>query len=97
MKPFSSANWEALRTAGKSNHSLSNCVACATQYEWLHKPFPLKPFFCPPQDENASVLEKRESEVCRELTGKPLTEFVANLGYKRPCKVEHTVNQAKRL
>lgn len=45
---FSSANWEALPGTEKSQHSLSNCVACATQFEQLQESFPLKPFFRSP-------------------------------------------------
>ena len=51
-----SVNWEDLPQSEKAGHSLSNCVACATQFERLQKMFPLKPtFLCPSEDANASV------------------------------------------
>ena len=51
-----SANWEVLSESEKAGHSLSNCVACATQFERLQKMFPLKAtFLCPSEDENACV------------------------------------------
>ena len=47
VSTFSTANWIALPTTEKFRHSLTNCVACATQFEQLQKTFPLKPFFAP--------------------------------------------------
>ena len=45
VQSFSSTNWEALSQSEKS-HSLSNCVACATQFRQLRKTFQLKLLFC---------------------------------------------------
>lgn len=96
-KAFSTANWKALSSLEKSCHSLSNCVSCTTQFEQLQESFPMKPVFHISQDENASVNVKKVSEACREVTQKPLTEFIANLGYKSPCEVEQIVMQAKKM
>ena len=92
-----SANWEALSESEKADHSLSNCVPCATQFEQLQKLFPLKPIsLCPSEDENASMCIDRVDEVCRQGTGKPFAELSANLGYKSPTEVEQIVKQAKK-
>ena len=48
VETFSSANWEALPSSKKASHSLSNCVACATQFAELQLGFPMKPYFPPP-------------------------------------------------
>ena len=93
---FSFANWEALPQSEKAGHSLSNCVACATQFEQLQKCFPEVYFLCPSEDENASVCMNRVDEACRQGTGKPFAELSANLGYKSPTEVEQIVKQAEK-
>ena len=96
VKAFSSAKWKALSETEKSHHLLSNCVACAMQFKQLQGTFPLKPFFCPCEDENAIVNVERADAVCRQVTGKPFTELSVNLGYKSATEVEEIVKQAEK-
>ena len=96
IKAFSTAIWKALPSLEKSRHSLSNCVACATQFEKLQESFPMQPMFSISLDENASGNVKRVSEMCQEVTGKPLKEFVSHLGFKSPREVERIVMQANK-
>ena len=71
VNTFSTANWEALPAADKFCHSLSNCVACATQFEQVQKLFPLKPFFCPVLNEENMPRKEIHAVVC-QATGVPL-------------------------
>ena len=48
MQTFFSAKCATLPEAEKLGHSLSNCVACATQFKQLQAMFPLKPVFFVP-------------------------------------------------
>ena len=98
VQAFSSGKWEALSQSEKSCHSLSNCVACATQFEQLQSTFPLKPvFLCPGEDENESVSMERIDEICYQGTGKPFAELSANLGYKSASQVERIVKQTEKV
>ena len=73
VKAFSSLNWAALSSPEKEKHSLSNCVACATQFAEIQKTFPLKPFF------NISVREyekenaSKRSSTLKTFNGKKQT------------------------
>lgn len=91
VKVFSSAKWKALSTAEKSRHSVSNCVACSTQFAQLQKSFPLKPFYCPPEAEN--VNDAPTALASCHTSGIPFAELAANLGYKSPAQVSRIVNQ----
>ena len=98
VQAFSSDKWEALSQSEKSCHSLSNCVACATQFEQLQSTFPLKPvFLCPGEDENESVSIERIDEICYQGTGKPFAELSANLGYNSASQVERIVKQTEKV
>ena len=88
VKVFSSAKWKALSPAEKSCHSVSNCVACSTQFAQLQKSFPLKPFYCPPEAENLN-----DASTALATSGIPFAELAANLGYKSPAQVSRIVNQ----
>ena len=88
VRVFSSAKWKALSTAEKSRHSVSNCVACSTQFAQLQKSFPLKPFYCPPEAENLN-----DAPTALATSGIPFAELAANLGYKSPAQVSRIVNQ----
>ena len=96
VEAFSSANWEALPQSEKSCHSLSNCVACATQFEQLQKMFPLKPFFCPPLHGKENMPpEAIDAATVRQATGVPFTELAANLGYKSTDKIAKIAKKAE--
>ena len=91
-KGFSSKVWETLPPSQKSHHTLSNCVACAAEYDELQKLFPLKPYLCvkeniAPKDINAAVLQ---------ATGMSFAELAANQGYKSAPEVERIVHKAKK-
>ena len=97
VQAFSSEKWAALSEAEKLGHSLSNCVACATQFEQLQAMFPLKPvFLCPSENENECVNIERVDAICYQATGKPFTELSANLGYKSASEVRQIVKQAEK-
>ena len=95
VNTFSTANWEALPAADKFCHSLSNCVACATQFEQVQKLFPLKPFFCPVLNEKENMPRKEIHAAVRQATGVPFTELAANLGYKSTAEVKKMVKKAE--
>ena len=82
-------------TTEKFCHSLTNCVACATQFEQLQKTFPLKPFFCPVLNEKENMPLKEIDAAVRQATGVPFTKLVANLGYKSPAEVKQMVKKAE--
>lgn len=92
---FSTANWEMLPAAEKSLHSLSNCVAQATQFEQLQKTFPLKPLFCPTLDEKDNLSPREIDAVVHQATGVPFAELAANMGYKSATEVNKIVSVTK--
>ena len=92
---FSTANWEALPGTEKSQHSLSNCVACATQFEQLQESFPLKPFFRSPLRAIENVPLRKINTAIRQVTGCSFAEVAASRGYKSPTEVKKIVNNAK--
>ena len=95
VQNISSANWEALSQSEKSSHSLSNCVACATQFQQLQKTFPLKHFFCPPGAENKNVLPRGADAIAHKANDLPFAVLTANVGYKSAVEVNQIVRDTK--
>ena len=93
LKTFSSVKWKALK---KAAHSLSNCVACASQFAHLqmglisHEAF----FFCHPESENECV--QNMCAKCLQPPDKALQELAANLGYKSPARVKRIKKAAQK-
>ena len=94
LKTFSSVKWKALPPLKKAAHSLSNCVACASEFADLQMGFPMKPFFCPPESENECV--QNTCAKCLQPPNKALQELAANLGYKSPAQVKQIQKAAEK-
>ena len=66
----------------KGTHSLSNCQACASNFDSIQRTFPLKPYFQPtPLLIEASFIENeypKFNEKCKKLIGKSFPEIAAN-------------------
>ena len=96
LKIFSSVKWKPLPPLKKAAHSLSNCVACASQFAHLqmglisHEAF----FFCHPESENECV--QNMCAKCLQPPDKALQELAANLGYKSPARVKRIKKAADK-
>ena len=95
VKAFSSEMWEELAIAEKSRHSLSNCVACATQFKQLQESFPMKPVFRPPLRGIENLYQREMNAAVLQATGKSFAELAAIQGYKSPAEVKKIVHNAE--
>ena len=95
VNAFSSAKWKALPASQKANHSLSNCVGCATQFEQLQELFPLKPVFHAPL-RAIENLQPSASDAVHQVLGKSFAELVAEQGYKYAAEVKQIVHDTKK-
>ena len=96
VKAFSSANWEALSVSQKSAHSLSNCVACATQYEQLQQSFPLLPLFRLPLMTIENKSPQEVNAAVQKATGKTFAQLAASQGYMPAAEVKRIVRKAEK-
>ena len=81
---FSLNKWKynSLSVQEKGTHSLSNCHACASNFDSIQRTFPLKPYFQPTTLlTEASFIENeypKFNEKCKKLIGKSFPEIAAN-------------------
>ena len=95
VQNLSLANWEALSHSEKSSHSLSNCDACATQFQQLQKTFPLSLSFVPPGAEKDNAPPRGADAVVHQANDMPFAVLTANVGYKSAAEVNQFVRDTE--
>ena len=81
LATFSLNKWNSVSVQEKGVHSLSNCHACASNFDSIQRTSPLKPYFRPTTTLTEVSSIKNEypkfNEKCKKLIGKSFPEMAA--------------------